>query len=88
MNFLVDKSFLIWYINICAQEDNKKAHICTSGSVVEHRVANARVASSNLVSCFIISPGILDSKVSGDFFVYLFKLLLAYKNILFTKTPC
>ena len=31
----------------------KKYFLCTSGSVVEHRLAKARAAGSNPVSCFI-----------------------------------
>ena len=36
------------YNNICSVEKSKK---CTSGSVVEYRLAKARVAGSNPVSC-------------------------------------
>ena len=36
----------------------KKYFLCTSGSVVEHRLAKARAAGSNPVSCFIFLPEI------------------------------
>ena len=32
----------------------KVCYLCTSGSVVEYRLAKARVAGSNPVSCFLI----------------------------------
>ena len=32
----------------------KVCYLCTSGSVVEYRLAKARVAGSNPVSCFIV----------------------------------
>ncbi len=32
----------------------KSIRFCTSGSVVEYRLAKARVAGSNPVSCFIV----------------------------------
>ena len=37
-------------ISICGFE----GMLCTSGSVVEYRLAKARVAGSNPVSCFIV----------------------------------
>ena len=44
----VDKSTFWKYNKYCSDSEN---NICTSGSVVEYRLAKARVAGSNPVSC-------------------------------------
>ncbi len=49
----VDKYFSILYYISCVWEKQIQ-DICTSGSVVEYRLAKARVAGSNPVSCFSI----------------------------------
>ena len=38
--------------------------VCTSGSVVEYRLAKARVAGSNPVSCFFCCRNFLDFELS------------------------
>ena len=46
---VIDKAEPCVYNNYCSVEETD---ICTSGSVVEYRLAKARVAGSNPVSCF------------------------------------
>lgn len=49
---VIDKVLVHAYNNHCSVE--KSAETCTSGSVVEYRLAKARVAGSNPVSCFLL----------------------------------
>ena len=49
---IIDKIEFCDYNNICSVA---KSNECTSGSVVEYRLAKARVAGSNPVSCFFVA---------------------------------
>ncbi len=51
---VVDKQYPHGYNTYCSVE---KPTVCTSGSVVEYRLAKARVAGSNPVSCFLFFKG-------------------------------
>ena len=53
---VVDKCYVCQYNTYCSVE---KPRTCTSGSVVEYRLAKARVAGSNPVSCFYILKTVL-----------------------------
>ena len=50
----------------------KVCYLCTSGSVVEYRLAKARVAGSNPVSCSLVNSGKPLNVRASRFFLYFF----------------
>ncbi len=70
----------------CSEADSLKQNkgsnfrtICTSGSVVEYRLAKARVAGSNPVSCFFICMAV--GYISIVIFITLFTKSCSYGTI-------
>ena len=66
----------------------KVCYLCTSGSVVEYRLAKARVAGSNPVSCSSLRSGIIVNSMVPIFCVQRKVYTNVYRKTGKIKRPC